>query len=65
MQEKLEFKVLDRDGKLMGSGPTVEEAIAAAAAKLSLPWQRDSDAPSAIEIVRSFIDGGEYELELP
>ena len=60
------FKVLDCDGKLVGSGPTVEEAIAEAAKKLgSLPWESHPDAPTAVEVVKSFLDNGEFELELP
>jgi hypothetical protein len=59
------FKVLDQDGRVVGSGSTVDQAIRDAASKMGrLPWD-GFEGPTAEEVVRELVQAGDYSLALP
>jgi len=59
------FKVLDPDDRVVGSGPTVGQAITDAASKLGLlPWD-GLEGPTGEQVVKELIQAGEYRLALP
>jgi hypothetical protein len=60
----MRFKVLDQDGQVVGSGTTVDQAIADAASKLRIPWS-DCDGPEPARVVMNLIENGDYSLVLP
>jgi hypothetical protein len=62
--EKRDCEVLDEGGRVVGSGATAGQAIAAAARQLRLPWD-GCGGPTAEEVVTSLITNGDYQLVLP
>jgi hypothetical protein len=63
--ERMDCRVLDEAGRVVGSGATAGQAIAAAARRLGrLPWD-GCDGPTAEEVVTSLIANGDYSLVLP
>jgi hypothetical protein len=61
----MRFKVLDQDGQVVGSGTTVDQAIADAASRIGrLPWE-GCEGPTAEEVVANLIENGDYSLLLP
>ena len=60
----MRFKVLDQDGQVVGSGTTVDQAIADAASKLRVPWG-EGDGPESARVVVNLIENGDYSLLLP